>query len=523
MSVKVVMELPDWTKERHLRILAGIEEVAKKLKGKPWQVKDGRCNQCGVCCKNVPKNWRMGIDRETGWCQYLKYYANEYRCNTDRPFNCCVGDEAGEDHCPITWKVQGSLMARVKEKLTIFLETWKPIHLCWFYRRMGWQIPKYLIGGGSPFELPGSRIANATRTWQANEDTGVIDWDKANDFIIAAAVESGAHSAAAGTLQLRWRNKTDSGSFAVLSGSGELTWSATTDLVNGNALTSGEAGCTPSASESWDTDNGIEREGANDVATDLANNEWVEHHWAIDCSGAHAGDEYEFEIYDSTEGAAVGTCLATITMASAGIVVTPSPAACVLKSVIGAVVLGSLALTPSPATAIVKSVNPTVIKGSLSITPSPAACVVKSVSPTVTLGSVSMTPNPAKTICKSVAPTVILGSISITPSPVTVVVKSIDPTVIIGSGDLIVTPSPATMVVKSVAPTVILGSVVVSPSPVSCVIKSVNPVIVLGSVTVTPSSASTVLKSVDPTVIISGGGVSMGMIRRRRMQAMGLL
>jgi len=164
--------------------------------------------------------------------------------------------------------------------------------------------------GGSPFALSGSRIANATRTWQAAEDAGVVDWVKTNDFIFAIAAESGAHAAAVGTLQIRWRNKTDEGSFAVLSGSGELTWSGVTDLVNDNAVTSGEAGCTGTGT--WV--DGVEREGANDVTTDLAKAQWTEHQWAVDCSGAHDGDEYEFELYDATEGAAVGTCAATITM-----------------------------------------------------------------------------------------------------------------------------------------------------------------------------------------------------------------
>ncbi|KKL99136.1 hypothetical protein LCGC14_1817490, partial [marine sediment metagenome] len=97
---------------------------------------------------------------------------------------------------------------------------------------------------GSDFDLTGSRLQNATRVSQANEDADVVDWVKDDAFILCAMVEALGHSGASGTLQLRWRNVTDSGSFIVLSLSGELTFGLT-DLVNGNAVVSGEEVCTP--------------------------------------------------------------------------------------------------------------------------------------------------------------------------------------------------------------------------------------------------------------------------------------
>lgn len=167
---------------------------------------------------------------------------------------------------------------------------------------------------GSDFTLTGSRLQNATRVNQALEDADVTNWDTANDFIFCAMVETTTHGGTSGTLQLRWRNVTDAGSFAALSGTGELTWSGTTDLANGNAVTSGEAVCTPTSGTTYA--NGVEREGANDVSTTIAQNEYTEHQWAIDASSAGAGDQYEFEIYDATAGASLGTCAAQITMAA---------------------------------------------------------------------------------------------------------------------------------------------------------------------------------------------------------------
>lgn len=102
--MRIELELPEWAEERHIRIFAGIEEVAKKLHGKSWQIKVIRCDMCGKCCMDVPENWRFGRDEETGWCKNLIYYANEYRCGIDRPFTCCAGDHSEEEYCCIEWQ-----------------------------------------------------------------------------------------------------------------------------------------------------------------------------------------------------------------------------------------------------------------------------------------------------------------------------------------------------------------------------------------------------------------------------------
>ncbi len=106
--MKITLDLPDWIKERHIRVFAGIEEVAKKYTGTKWKIKKVRCDMCGKCCMEVPKNWRLGVDKKTGWCQHLQYYANEYRCNAPggRPFYCCCGDAEDQDFCCVKWKVK---------------------------------------------------------------------------------------------------------------------------------------------------------------------------------------------------------------------------------------------------------------------------------------------------------------------------------------------------------------------------------------------------------------------------------
>lgn len=163
--------------------------------------------------------------------------------------------------------------------------------------------------------LVGGRIANANRVWQAAQDADVTSWNKANDFIVAAMLESSAHAGDSGTIQLQWRNVTDGGSFANLSAAGELTWSAVTDLVNGNAVVHTEEGVTPIQATH---DDGVEREGANDIAVTIAlKTIHEEEQWAVDCNNAHDGDNYEFRLWDATASAAVGTLLCDITIAAA--------------------------------------------------------------------------------------------------------------------------------------------------------------------------------------------------------------
>jgi hypothetical protein len=166
---------------------------------------------------------------------------------------------------------------------------------------------------GTYFELAGSRIANATRTWQAVEDADVSNWVLDDDFIVAISFQVPSNKSETGDLMIRWRDVTDNTTFADLSGAGELTWNAVTDLADGGSLTSSEAGATGNITASnWI--NGYEAEGSNAIGTTFANDYYSEHHWAVDCSGADNSHQYEFEMWDNTAGVSLGTCAAQITM-----------------------------------------------------------------------------------------------------------------------------------------------------------------------------------------------------------------
>ena len=146
--------------------------------------------------------------------------------------------------------------------------------------------------------------------------TITTDWVKTNDFILATRVYT-SKGPIARAYKLRWRDVTVEGVFADISDTGEITYSAVTDLIDGGDLLLEEKICGAQSGYSWQ--DGLESEGDNllpDIDTySLADEYYTEFQWALDCNGAEDEHEYEFELWDVTEGVSIGTCLASITMA----------------------------------------------------------------------------------------------------------------------------------------------------------------------------------------------------------------
>lgn len=113
--VKIELDLPDWVDARNIRVFAGIEEVARRMKRREyWEIKTARCSICGECCKHTNAEWPRGATEIDGkWvCNFLaEPKAGEARCALlkQRPFMCCATDHAGEDYCSVKWeRVDGS-------------------------------------------------------------------------------------------------------------------------------------------------------------------------------------------------------------------------------------------------------------------------------------------------------------------------------------------------------------------------------------------------------------------------------
>ena len=84
----------------------------------------------------------------------------------------------------------------------------------------------------------GSRIANATRVWQAACNVDITDWDTANSFIISAWALSDTKNDDA-DFKLQWRRV--GGSFADVGADTEICYKADTDLTEGGGLLVGNS------------------------------------------------------------------------------------------------------------------------------------------------------------------------------------------------------------------------------------------------------------------------------------------
>lgn len=163
-------------------------------------------------------------------------------------------------------------------------------------------------------EPGGSRILNASRVDQSGADNAnVVDWSKADAFIVAINIHSGGKDTNAAQYKLRWRDVTDDSAFVDLASTGEAKF-GTTDLVNGAAILVGGRKC-DTQGDTWQ--NGEEVEGtALSDAIDLPKRYETEIHFSVSIVDGNYGHEYAFDLYNNTEDAIVGAVAAQITVES---------------------------------------------------------------------------------------------------------------------------------------------------------------------------------------------------------------
>jgi len=140
------------------------------------------------------------------------------------------------------------------------------------------------------------------RDWVGDVDEAAQFTD-AETIIVAIPFDSDDMNAIDGDFSLDWKNVSDAGSFAALSGSGELVLGTVSDLVNGNAVVEAEANGSENCSGMGVTRmDGVERENANSVSMSaVASKRVFDLHWAVDLSGADGanGDEYQFRVSEN--------------------------------------------------------------------------------------------------------------------------------------------------------------------------------------------------------------------------------
>lgn len=161
-----------------------------------------------------------------------------------------------------------------------------------------------------------------TRTWLAAADTDATNQPNNKTVIVAMAMDTDDMCSLTDDMVIQWQDDTDVSGYSDLSGSGELTWSGTSDLTNGNAVVDaesmGEENCSTMGATHED---GVEREGANLAAVSgVASKRVVDFHWCVDLSGAEAGHDYSFRFRTATGGGGdlIATTTAVVSVVAAG-------------------------------------------------------------------------------------------------------------------------------------------------------------------------------------------------------------
>lgn len=157
---------------------------------------------------------------------------------------------------------------------------------------------------------------DGTFSWQTAGD--VTGWDVANKIIISLDVqELVAHTPASTTLNVQWRNITDSGSWTDLAATGEMKIATTTGYADGDTISSAQGtGCATGSFQSGDS---FKDETGSNAFQMSSKNNWTETWWCADPAGAPANKEYEYRIYDQGQATALtpGTNYTLTTAATA--------------------------------------------------------------------------------------------------------------------------------------------------------------------------------------------------------------
>lgn len=150
-----------------------------------------------------------------------------------------------------------------------------------------------------------SRISDCAGSWQGACDADIADWDPSNKFIIALLAQCTSHTCDPVTMRLQWRDVTDAGAWTDLGTTGEMKQGST-------CTDPGDSGC-QTVSESAHV------EGGNQFAfASRAKDDYIELRVTVDPADGDVGHEYEFRLWDVTQGAALDLAgYATITLAGA--------------------------------------------------------------------------------------------------------------------------------------------------------------------------------------------------------------
>jgi hypothetical protein len=332
--------------------------------------------------------------------------------------------------------------------------------------------------------VSGTRILSATRVDLSGSDDNPPAAQSADDLIIAVhfqdATETGKNPVSQ-AWSLEWENNSDNpGSWTALGNTGELTYNATTDLVNDTTLTVVNWACSVDAGLADETD-GVEREGSNaDITINLGVDAETEFQIAVDFSGADRanGDTYKFRIVDSTESQTINLVPAVTVTTASGDKDVPAD----LNTVTATVKPPAVSISASPTAAVVAAT-------------AAALAVVVSISDSVTAAVTSAT--------ASVLPPAVRIDCDVAPAPVTAT-AGIPPPAISADHTLTAAVVSATATTQPPTPAVTASPVVqsVTASVLSSLTLDILTAVDIGA-------ASTITTSIPPPTVDIPGDINV--------------
>ena len=180
------------------------------------------------------------------------------------------------------------------------LKGWKPIHLCWWFKKHNLPIPPYFIGGGADHDLCGTGPrygadgANMSAVAAGAEAAAnVINWVAGDVIIVMFKVTDAAHTPPSETMEL-WVDKDGGGALSLADS--ELA-GIDPDAFNDNDAVGDAvdvvAGCAPGGSY----ENGMASIDGDVTHAMSAQNNFTEMWFAVDTTNATNGSIYTFSLW----------------------------------------------------------------------------------------------------------------------------------------------------------------------------------------------------------------------------------
>jgi hypothetical protein len=100
----IQLTIPDDYAKRNVYVFAGMDPVARKQRGKEWEIKTKQCSRCGKCCLAIDERHPLG---SPNGCVHLRRSPGEQMCGLGifRPHGCAIadGDRMNIGTCTVKW------------------------------------------------------------------------------------------------------------------------------------------------------------------------------------------------------------------------------------------------------------------------------------------------------------------------------------------------------------------------------------------------------------------------------------